>query len=147
MTPLLFIIILTGILVILVYWVLSTPNYWKQIIGKRGYFETAQKLHINIKPDAEPGDILQLTKNDRIIIKWNLENEAWNQQIKRYLKDISSRDILIRVYDPDLNFFEIPADAVSGTYSFDGNPDTTYYAVIGIKSNNNFLPLFLANVV
>lgn len=155
MTPLLFIILVTLVLLLMVYWILSVPTkrrYPENTPPKKYNFETAQELFKYVEPVremAEDNELKLSAHSKYILASWNIKLSTWQEILNEFGADLEYEDLLIRLHDSRLhsNDFELPVSDLSGTCHFQSIPGTAYYAVIGIKQSDDFIPLFLSNTI
>lgn len=155
MVPLLFIILVTAVLLLLVYWILSSPAKRRhpEAAPQRKYdFETAQELFKYVEPVKELAkeNELKLSSHSKYILaSWNIKASTWQEILSEFGADLKYEDLLIRLHDSRLesNDFGLPVSDLSGTCHFQSVPGTSYYAVIGIKQEKDFIPLFLSNTI
>lgn len=155
MTPLLFIILVTLVLLLMIYWILSVPakrRYPETTPPKKYDFETAQELFKYVEPAgemAEENELKLSAQSKYILASWNIKPSAWQEILNEFGSDLEYEDLLIRLHDSRLysNDFELPVSDLSGTCHFQSIPGTAYYAVIGIKQNDDFIPLLLSNTI
>ncbi len=155
MVPLLFIILVTGVLLLMVYWILSSPakRPHPENTPQRKYdFETAQELFKYVEPVREMTreNELKLSAHSKYILaSWNIKPSTWQEILDEFGVDLKYEDLLIRLHDSRLQSsdFELPVSDLSGTCHFQSIAGTAYYAVIGIKQGDDFIPLFLSNTI
>lgn len=155
MVPLLFIILVSGILLLMVYWILSNPGkrrYPEHTPPRKYDFETAQELFKYVEPVKEltEENELKLSAHSRYILaSWNIKPSTWQEILGEFGADLKYEDLLIRLHDSRMQSsdFELPVSDLSGTCHFQSIPGTAYYAVIGIKQGKDFIPLFLSNTI
>ncbi|MEN6325162.1 MAG: hypothetical protein ABFD18_02980 [Syntrophomonas sp.] len=155
MVPLLFIILVTAVLLLMVYWILSSPAKRRhpEATPQRKYdFETAQELFKYVEPVIEMAkeNELKLSSHSKYILaSWNIKLSTWQEILNEFGADLEYEDLLIRLHDSRLQSsnFELPVSDLNGTCHFQAIPGTAYYAVIGIKQGKDFIPLFLSNTI
>jgi hypothetical protein len=150
MTPLIFISIVTLILVLLVFWILSSlekkpPEY----LGNRGEakFETSQELFRYIDQDPiQDEDVLHLDyQKEELKLFCNISQCTWQHSWQQYTKQEDSPDLLIRIFDSHSQTMDIPVQDRQGRQKVKTGSFKPSYGVMGVKVENEFIPLFLSH--
>lgn len=156
MTPLLFITLVTAVLLILLYWILSTLDFQEKgrKKGRRPsyHFETAQELFKYVEPDYElVENSIKLTKTspNYVIVCWNLSQEKWNESRSVQTNKPDVEDIILRLLETSKQFkiLDIPVNSLLGKYEFKLENNTTWYASLGFVNNESFNPILTSNKI
>jgi hypothetical protein len=149
MIPLLFISIVTLILVLLSYWILNnmekqqytprkpanTPNKFK--------FETAQELFKYVEPDiSEPSGLYLEIKPQGVHLNWDINPDDWQSALQHAGLREGNEHQVIRLISADDSFIDIEINSLKGARELSTGSFRTHYAVLGIKNDENFVPLF-----
>lgn len=156
MTPLLFIIIASTVLLLLVYWVLSTLRNDDAPDNSRKFkFETAPELsfdysisnHSDIPPDNNELKLSKINES-QLVAQWNISEEKWQEKLSAIGYPFTAENITLRVYPTSagMKSFDIPVKSLQGSHDFFCQPDTAYYVVLGILQTT-FVPLIFSNTV
>ncbi|MDD3267932.1 MAG: hypothetical protein PHX14_01305 [Syntrophomonadaceae bacterium] len=155
MIPLVFILLVTAVLILMVYWILSNPKKpdHPETTPQRKYdFETAGELFKYVEPVRampEENELKLSAHSKYILASWNIKPSTWQEILDEFGAALDYEDLLIRLHDSRLqpNSYELPISDLSGTCHFQSIPGTAYYAVIGVKQADDFIPLFLSNTI
>lgn len=137
MTPLYFILLLTGVLILLIYWslaVLGSKDRARRVWPAREFdFEAGQELFKYLPPERTRPDSLHLTSyGKRILVSWQLSKPS---QV--------SGPLVIRIYDsekPD-RYYAASPDEWEGNFQFKARSGVAYYAAAGIEKEGEFNPI------
>lgn len=150
MIPLIFIVVVSLVLMLLVYWVLSTikSDNPDKDVGSF-YFETAPELYTyGYLPDILPyipyeSNQLKLCRGSAsyLLAFWMVaegEEPAAGQ-----------RDLSLRIYQTSAGvvFTDIPVSNLKGSHYFKVEPGRAYYAVLGDNHNGSFDPWLYSNTL
>lgn len=143
MTPLLFISLTTVVLVLLLYWILSTLDWQekpKPRDPKAYHFETAQELFKYMEPDTElASDSIKMAQNRSgyRIITWNMSPEKWEESISERGMQPDERFIILRLEKRGKmeRVYDIPVGSLSGSYEFKANNNESWSASLGFKDD------------
>ncbi|KUG03251.1 hypothetical protein ASZ90_019350 [hydrocarbon metagenome] len=150
MTPLLFISIVTLVLVTLVYWILNSlekrPVDDESESRNNMQFETAQELFKYLDPQPEPEqDVLRLQADKEYVhLYWHISSDTWDSTMDKFGLKAQRNNVIIRLYDSNLSIMDIPAKDIKGGQKIKTENFQVSYAVLGIKVNEDFVPLFLS---
>lgn len=155
MVPLVFILIVSLVLFLLVYWVLSTMRLDETRDKDAGsfFFETAPELFTyGYMPDIRPyipfeANRLKLVRGnaDHLITYWMIEDDKKEE----FKKNIGHGELVLRIYQTSFGIIyeELPVDSLKGSHYFESKPETAYYAVLGVKKDDSFVPWFYSNTL
>ncbi|MDD2586418.1 MAG: hypothetical protein PHT79_04980 [Syntrophomonadaceae bacterium] len=143
MTPLLFISLTTAVLVLLLYWILSTLDLQerpKRKDPKSYHFETAQELFKYLEPDTDlPFDSIKIAQNRSgyRIVTWNLSQEKWEERISERAIEPDERFIILRLEKKGRmkRIYDIPVGKLNGSYEFKANNNESWTASLGFKDD------------
>ncbi|MGI5921114.1 MAG: hypothetical protein ACOX6I_05195 [Syntrophomonadaceae bacterium] len=157
MTPLLFILVATAVIILLVYWVLSTVrDDYQPFDRSSSYFETASELGpYDYSKPAEP--VIPLDRNEvklsrptdlHLVACWNVSLNKWQEKIAEINQRVTEENITLRVFQTSagVKSFDIPVKSLRGRHEFFCRPGTSYYVVLGILQVD-FIPLIFSNTV
>ncbi|NLO21674.1 MAG: hypothetical protein GX119_06695 [Syntrophomonadaceae bacterium] len=150
MTPLLFISIVTLVLLLLVYWILSSlekrpPEYLGNI--NMAKFETSQELfkYVDQNPMQEE-DVLHLEYHEeQLQLFWNISQSTWQLSWDKYAEQEEPPAIVIRLFDGHSQIMDIPVHHMQGRQKIKTGSFQPSYGVLGVKVESDFLPLFLSH--
>lgn len=159
MVPLVFILIVSLILILLVYWVLSTmrldeTDQTKDKDAGTFFFESAPDLFTYgympaVRPyiPFEPNRLKLIRGNaNHLIAYWMIETD----QQAEFTKSVSmDGKLALRIYQTSFGIIyeEIPIDTLKGSHYFESKPETAYYAVLGVKKDDSFFPWLYSNTL
>lgn len=155
MVPLVFILIVSLVLILLVYWVLSTMRLDDAEGSKTGslFFETAPELYAyGYMPDIIPHipfepNRLHLCRGNstHLLSYWMVEDDKKEE----FSKAGSDGELVLRIYQTSAGvvYDEIPVDSLKGSHYFELKPETAYYTVLGLKNKDAFSPWLYSNTM
>ncbi|MEN6462628.1 MAG: hypothetical protein ABFC94_14830 [Syntrophomonas sp.] len=157
MTPLMFIIIASAVILLLVYWVLSTLHNEDTPDNSRiTYFETAPELGTfgytlsdNSNISIENNEVRLSKLNEmQLVAQWNISQEKWQEKLSEISHPFTEENLTLRVCQTSagVKSFDIPVKSLQGSHDFFCRPDTAYYVVLGILQTT-FIPLIFSNTV
>mgnify|MGYP000843554244 FL=1 len=153
MSPILYIFLLTLVVALMLYWVISSLDTRKKNEEREEidfHLETAQELFKYLEPEQETGDVLHLSSHPGYILAyWRINPKRWKQLEAKYGPNIGVNSLAIRLHESasSSNTFELPVEELDGTCYFKSNSQVSYYGIIGIQKEDNFIPLMLSNPV
>ncbi|HBQ87175.1 MAG TPA: hypothetical protein DER33_09175 [Syntrophomonas sp.] len=156
MVPLVFILIVSLILILLVYWVLSTMRLDETKDEDAGtfFFESAPELftygympavlpYIPFEPDR-----LKLIRGNanHLIAYWMV---GAGQQAEFTKNGSMDGKLVLRIYQTSFGiiFDDVWVDTLKGSHYFESKPETAYYAVLGVKKDDTFFPWLYSNTL
>ena len=157
MTPVLYVSLLAGMLLLIIYISLSTLGGSKKrrykIPGHRFQFESAQELFKYVESEDLylPHDSIKLVRNDyhRVTAYWHLSREKWEEYQDLSRETFRSDQIFLRIYEARefLKTRDIPVRSTIGSYDFELPSRTFCYSSLGEKEGERFIPLLCSNLV
>jgi len=158
LTPLIFIFSVSAVLVLLLYWIMSTLDAKSQ--NKRN--RNSQKYNkFKLKLSSELSNITPLKKliNQKDILRlaaqanhvlayWHLSANTWNDYL-RQLNESQPVSLVIKLNSSEVRVPPIikVIDDCKGNVHFPSKPGMAYYAILGIKREDTFTPLLLSNTI
>jgi hypothetical protein len=157
MTPLMFIIITSVVLLLLVYWVLSTLYKEDEVTDNRKYFfETAPELGTfdynvpyNINAVSLTNEVKLFKINElQLLAQWDISENKWKEELSKINQPFTLDNIILRVSQTSagVKSFDIPIKSLQGSHDFFSRPDTAYYIVLGIMQDS-FIPVIFSNTI
>lgn len=140
MAPLLYILILSGVLILLIYGTLTlldSQDRPDRIWPARDYdFEAGQELFKYLPPQPEPPNTLVLIpQGDQITATWQVCPPAAEEWVP----------LILRVYSSHpYGHFDVEAPAPDGQFCFNAHTGAAYYAAVGLRQSGDFCPLVLS---
>lgn len=154
MTPLLFIIIVTTVLSLLIYWVLNTIKEGDTLQTKipRFNYEVAPELASYGESELYvPQNSIKFIGNDAksLFAYWNLSQEQFAKLAQENQITPDPECIVLRLYEVSewLRFSDINVKSISGRCRFELQPGIAYYVVLGLKVKNKLIPLLTSNTI
>lgn len=152
MTPLFYIIILSGLLLLLVYWILSSSEQPREKPRKainRFHNEAAQELLKYLPSDdvKEEDEFSLYVSDNQIIVYWNITPQSWLEKLEKLEWQQDQLKTTIRLYDATCHLLDTDVEDINGTCHFARNPATPYYAMLGVSNNQHYIPFYLSNPV
>jgi hypothetical protein len=156
MVPLVFILIVSLVLILLVYWVISTMKFDDDQDTEAGsfFFETAPELYTyGYLPDIQPYIPYQTNQirlcrgnSSHLLTYWMVEEDKKAE----FMKDSSiNGELGLRIYQTSagVKYDDVAIRNLKGSYHFSSKPDTAYYTVLGIKDHDTFIPWIYSNTI
>lgn len=155
MTPLIFILIVSLILALLVYWVISTLNYENKLNEHHNLrYETASELSYGfaVRNGLSPRENeLKLIRLDemQLLAGWNISQEKWEEKAKAVDHGVHESNITLRVYytSNSVKSFDIPVKSLRGSHELFYRSGTSYYVALGILNGSAFIPVIFSNTI
>ncbi|PKM78399.1 MAG: hypothetical protein CVU90_02560 [Firmicutes bacterium HGW-Firmicutes-15] len=154
MTPLLFISIVAVVLTMLVYWVLNTLEADEKRITRpiRFDFEAAPELALNTAAEFYLArNTIKIQRNDDEygLVYWNLSRAKWEEICSDCGVSPDMRHIVLRVNEAgeQLQFSDMWVKTIAGQCRFRLQPQKAYYATLGIKRRNRFIPILTSSTI
>lgn len=156
MVPLVFILVVSLVLLLLVYWVLSTLK-WDEIKESDAgsfFFETAPEFYTwGYLPDIDP--YLPYKPNEIRLCRGNSSHllTYWLVEEDKKAEFMAANNIkgelILRIYQTSggIVFEEISVSSLKDSYSFEVKPEKAYYTVLGFKNENSFHPWLYSNTL
>ena len=103
-----------------------------------------------LEPEQETGDNTPFKLSSRLypgLLRIN--PKRWKQLEEKYGPNIGVNSLAIRLHESgsSSNTLELPVEELDGTCYFKSNSQVSYYGIIGIQKEDNFIPLMLSNPV
>lgn len=148
MTPLLFISIVTLIILLMVFWVLSSIKDFS-IRGdqkKLFDFESGQRLIDYVEPQSEDHIFLIIKDSMHMRAYWILSEEKWQESTAR---NTSKIELILRINKskPIAKTYDHTIKDLSGEFDFIISPQSTYYASLGTNDEGHFIPIIFSNTI
>jgi len=154
MTPLIFIVIVTVVLCLLIYWVLNTikQDNKKTFSARSLYFESASELAINSPHEfylAQNAIKIQRCEGEFGLVFWNLSRTKWESICAEQGISPDMKRIVLRVNEAaeHFNYSDMWVRTIVGQCRFHLQPETAYYVTLGIKHRKRFIPIFTSNTI
>lgn len=154
MTSLLFIIVVTSVLILLIYWVLSTIKETDKIQTKipRFKYEIAQELAVYGESELYvPENTVKFTGQDAksLFAYWNMTREKFNQVAEEYQIDPDPERIVLRLYEVSdwLRYYDIKVKSMAGRCRFELQAGVAYYVVLGVRKGKEFIPILASPTI
>lgn len=154
MVPLVFILIVSLVLFLLVWWVLSTLRIDGTYDKEAGsfFFETAPELYTyGYMPDIRSyipfeNNCLRLNRvnSKRLLAYWMIDDDKADEFNKAGSID---GELVLRICQTGSVYKDVPAESLKDSYHFEFKPETAYYAVLGMKKDDSFFPWLYSNTV
>lgn len=145
MSPLLYILTLTAVLVIIIYitlTLLDSPEHSQHIWPDQSFkFETGQELFNYTPSSQDSSDIIEIQprRGGRILVTWKISPRRQEGPEK----------LVLRIYDSSRpeSYYDVEANHWQGRLSFVSKAGVAYYVAAGLKSHQEFTPLVLSSPV
>ncbi|MGI5911675.1 MAG: hypothetical protein ACOX6E_03725 [Syntrophomonadaceae bacterium] len=159
MPPLLYIILLGAVLLLMLYWVLSTLNpqesKWRVKVPNHNLlsWESAQELFKYLETDEfylAADDIkLQIAESGQLRVYWRFSPEKWQEILHRLGHKPGDRKLILRLYENDSirNDGDIPIKMPAGSHDWDTQAKASYYASVGIKEKYNYIAILRSDAI
>jgi len=154
MTPLIFIVIVTVVLCLLVFWVLNTIKHDnKNSAAVRNFnFESASELAINSADEfylAQNAIKIQRCEGEYGLAFWNLSRSRWESICAEQGISQDMKRIVLRVNEAGerFNYSDMWVRTIAGQCRFHLQPETAYYVTLGIQHRKRFIPIFTSNTI
>lgn len=154
MTPFLFILIVTSLLILLVYWVLSTVRETENIRTKIPRFNYELAAELSTYGESElylPQDSIKFTgyKNNTWFAYWNLSQEKFAQIAQQHDTIPDPERIVLRLYEISewQRYFDIGVKSISGRCRFELQAGVSYYVVLGMNVKKHFIPILTSPTI
>ncbi len=154
MTPLFFIITVTTVLILLIYWVLSTVKETENIRTKIPIFnyELASELYTYGESELYlPHNSIKFIGNDSksLFAYWNLSKEKFLEVAEQNNTAPDPERIMLRLYEISewQRYSDIQVKSISGRCRFELQAGVSYYVVLGISLKNQFIPILTSQTI
>ena len=149
MSPLLYIILLTVVLLLMLYWVLSSLSPRREqrvrVPDREFAFESAQELfkYLETGEFYLPGNSIKLipAESGHLRAYWHLKQEKWQEILKQVGKKSGEEGLVLRLHQGEDSFQEVPVKKPAGSYDWEVTGDSPCSISLGIKSRDNYTPL------
>ena len=156
MSPLLYIILLTVVLLVMLYWVLGSlsPQRERRVRVPdriRFAFESAQELFKYLEEGEFylPDDSIKLmpAESGQLRAYWHLSQGKWQEILKQLGTKSGDKQLVIRLYQDNNEdcYQEIPVKKPVGSYDWEVPRESPYYISLGIKSRDNYTPVLISS--
>ena len=154
MTPLIFIILVASILILLLYWILSTYRNDESSSGhKQDYkFEVAGEFAADTEFDRSlPENTIKLIQEEHhcLLAGWNLQEAKLTELAGENRVDANPEHICLRLYESGnlLHHSDMNVSSIQGSCRLYLQGENAYYACLGIKEDQLFIPLLTSNTI
>jgi hypothetical protein len=154
LTPLVFIFIAALVLLMLVYWIMTTERYDDQSRRESGdfNFEIAPELAVNGNSEfylAQNTIKIQLSGNEYAQVFWNLSRARWEKVCAEHEMKPDLRQIVLRLAEigERVDYSDMWVMTTAGQYRFRLQPQNSYYLTLGIKHGQLFIPILTSNTI
>lgn len=153
MSPLLYIILLTTVLLLMLYWVLASLSPRRVHRVKvpdrvRFAFESAQELfkYLETGEFYLPGDNIKLmpAESGHLRAYWHLKQEKWQEILKQVGNKTGEEELVLRLHQGEDSYQEVSIKKPAGSYDWEVTGESPCYISLGIKSKNNYNPLLIS---
>ena len=146
MSPLLYIILLITVLLLMLYWVLSslTPRRERRIrVPDREFaFESAQELfkYLETGEFYLSGNSIKLmhAQSGHLRAYWHLRQEKWQELLKQVGNKTGEEELVLRLHQGEDSYQEVPIKKPAGSYDWEVTGDSPCSISLGIKSRDNY---------
>ena len=153
MSPLLYIILLTAVLLLMLYWVLSSLSPGQEgrvrVPDREFAFESAQELFKYLEEGEFylPDDSVKLmpAESGHLRAYWHLKQEKWQEILKQVDKKSGEEGLVLRLHQGEDSYQEVPVNKPAGSYDWDVPGESPCYVSLGIKSKDNYTPLLISS--
>lgn len=155
MVPILFIVIVTAVLSLLIYWVLKstgTPEP-KTVPAKiRFHYELASELSVYGESELYvPQDTVKFSGQEanNMLAYWNLSRDKFEKSARHNKVKPDPESIVLRLYEVNewRNYFDIKVKSLAGRCRFELQPGNYYYLELGLGTRSQFIPILTSNTV
>jgi hypothetical protein len=156
MPPLLYIILLSAVLFIMLYWVLSAAgpeehrSRFKMPSQDMFSWESAQELfkYLETEEFYLPADSIKLLAIDSGHLRayWRISQSKWQEILKQLGNRASGRELILRLHQ-DGKTLDLPDASVKrpvGSYDWEIEAESSYYVSLGI-TGNDYTPLIISD--
>lgn len=152
MPPLLYITLLTVVLLLMLYWVLSSYRPRRERRVKvpdkvRFAYESAQELFKYLEEGEFylPSNSIKLlpTESGQLRTYWHLSQGKWQELLKQVKPD--DQQLVLRLHQGEDCYQEVPVTKPAGSYDWEVQEAPHYYASIGIKTRDNYTPILISS--
>ncbi len=154
MTPVFFIILVSVILSLLVFWILNTIQNTETAVPPKGAFsfESAAELGMHDVGEfylAQNNIKIQLCKESLGLVYWNLDKAKWEEACAVYGIKPDIRRIVLRVNEmgEKIHYSDMWVGSFAGQYRFRLEAHKTYYVSLGVKYRRRFIPIITSNSI
>ncbi|CFX85037.1 Uncharacterized [Syntrophomonas zehnderi OL-4] len=154
MTPVLFILIVSSLLIILLYWVLSTIRETENIRTKIPRFNYELAAELSSYGESElylPQDSIKFIghKNNTWFAYWNLSQEKLARTAQQHDTIPDPERIVLRLYEISewQRYFDIEVKSISGRCRFELQAGVSYYVVLGMNVKKQFIPMLTSQTI
>lgn len=154
MTSLLFIIIVTSVLILLVFWVLSTIKETETIRTKipRFNYELAAELYTYGESELYlPLDSIKFTghNNKTWFAYWNLSKGKFAEAAQQNDTTPDPEKLVLRLYEISewQRYSDIEVKSISGRCRFELQAGVSYYVVLGMNVKKQFIPILTSQTI
>ncbi len=153
MTPLLFISVVTLVLIVMIYWILSSlekrsPEEDHEA-RERIRFESSPELFDFPDPNTvAEQDVLRIQAHkDSLQLYWQVSSTTWENTMQKLGLDNKKKAIVIRVFNSTAQAMDFPVNDIQGGQQVKTGSFQASYAVLGVKITDKFVPLFLSRQI
>lgn len=154
MIPLIFIFIAALVLLLLVYWIVSTDRDDANLRLESGNFkfETAAELATNGNGEfylAKNTIKIQINKDGYGLVYWNLGRAKWEEVCAEHGINPDIRQLVLRLAEigEKVNYSDMWVMTPAGQYHFKPQSPNSYYLSLGIKQNQFFIPILTSKTI
>lgn len=152
MTPIIFIISVSLVLMLMLFWILSDYDRGRRRQQNSFQFETAQELFKYVDEELYLGENrIELVRPEpgRVQALWNLSQEKWIELCGISEQKKKTREPYLRFYQAcdQVRTFDTALRHRSGHQDFDLQPGTACYFTLGYKENGKFFPAMTSRTV
>lgn len=152
MTPIIFIISVSLVLMLMLYWILRDFDRGRRRQQDNFQFETAQELFNYVDEDVYLGENhIELIRPEmgRVQALWNFSQDKWAELCGVSEQKKKTREPYLRFYQASeqLRTFDMSLRNRSGHQDFDLPANTACYFSIGYKENGRFFPVMTSRTL
>ncbi len=155
MSPLLYIILLTVVLLLMLYWVLSslTPRRERRIrVPDREFaFESAQELfkYLETGEFHLPDNSVKLmpAESGHLRAYWHLSQEKWQEILKQVDNKPGGKQLVLRLHQDNKedSYQEVLIKKPAGSYDWEVTGESPCSISLGIKNRDNYTPILTSS--
>lgn len=149
MSPLLYIILLTAVLLLMLYWVISSlsPRQERRarVPDREFAFESAQELfkYLETGEFYLPGDSIKLmpAESGHLRAYWHLSQGKWQEILKQVDNKTGEKQLVLRMHQSEDSYQEVRIKKPAGSYDWEVTGESPCSISLGIKSRDNYTPV------
>jgi len=154
MSPLLYIILLTTVLLLMLFWVLVSlsPRQERRfrLPDRVSFaFESAQELFKYLEEGEFylPDDSVKLmpAESGHLRAYWHLGQGKWQEILKQVGNKTGEEELVLRLHQGKDTYQEVPVKKPVGSYDWEVTGESPCSISLGIKSRDNYTPVLTSS--